>query len=167
MIFLTTEQKILDKTPLDKNLLSHNLKPAMLLSQKINLTQLLGDKLINKIYDLIEADNLTGNYKLLVDDYLVDMCTYWSVYYALTDMLSKIGNRGLQVESSENSSATDLATYRELKSTYKNIAETFSERTKNYLWINNSLFPEFDLGAAANGKVPSNIKTKFFSGLQI
>ena len=167
MIFLTTEQKILDKTPLDKNLLSHNLKPALILSQKINLTQLLGDKLVNKIYTEIENDTLANPYKKLVDDYLVDMITYWSVYYALTDLLSKIGNRGLQVESSENSSSADLATYRELKSTYKNIAETFTERTKNYLWINNGLFPEFDLGAGAEGKVPTNINTKYFSGLQI
>ena len=167
MVFLTTEQKILDKTPLDKNLLSHNLKPAMILSQKINVTQLLGDDLINKIYSDISGSTLSGNYKYLVDTYLLDMVTYWSVYYALTDMLSKAGNRGLQVESSENSSAADLATYRELKSTYKNIAETFSERTKNYLWINNGLFPEFNLGAGADGKVPTNIESKFFSGLQI
>lgn len=167
MVFLTTEQKILDKTPLDKNLLSHNLKPAIMLSQKINVTQLLGDQLINKIYSDIEADSLSGNYKYLVDTYLQDMVTYWSVYYALTDMLSKAGNRGLQIENSENSSGADLATYRELKSTYKNIAETFSERTKNYLWINNGLFIEFNLGAGADGKVPTNIDSKFFSGLQI
>lgn len=167
MVFLTTEQKILDKTPLDKNLLSHNLKPAMILSQKINATQLLGDSLIDKIYSEIEADTLSGHYKTLVDEYIVDMVTYWSVFYALTDMLSKAGNRGLQIENSENSSGADLATYRELKSTYKNIAETFSERAKNYLWMNNNLFPEFDLGAGANGKVPSNINSKFFSGLQL
>ncbi len=102
MVFLTTEQKILDKTPLDKNLLSHNLKPAMILSQKINATQLLGDSLIDKIYSEIEAGTLSGVYKTLVDEYIVAMVTYWSVYYDLTDMLSNAGNRGLKIDHSEN-----------------------------------------------------------------
>ena len=167
MIYLTTEQKILDKTPLDKNLLSHNLKPAMILAQKINLTNLLGDDLVNKIYSEIQNNTLSGNYKYLVDTYLVDMVTYWSVYYALTDLLSSLGNRGIQSLSSENSSPSDISVYRELRSNFKNIAETFSERATNYLWINNGLFPEFNLGASANGKVPSNIDTKFYSGLQL
>ena len=58
MIFLTTEQKILDKTPLDRNLLSANLKPAIILSQKIQVTNLCGDALINKIYADIQANTL-------------------------------------------------------------------------------------------------------------
>jgi len=166
MIFLTTEQKILDKTPLDNNLLSANLKPAIILSQKINITNLVGDRLINKIYSDIQAGTLTGNYKTLVDDYLVDMVVYWSVYYALTDLLSTIGNRGIQVESSENSASADISRYRELRSNFRNIAETFSERATDWLWQNSSLFPEFEL-ATSDGKVPSNIDTKYFGGLQI
>ena len=166
MIFLTTEQKILDKTPLDKNLLSANLKPAVILSQKINVTNLCGDRLLNKIYSDLQSNTLSGNYKTLVDDYLVDMVTYWSVYYALTDLLSMIGNRGIQTESSENSSAADISRYRELRSNFRNIAETFSQRATDWLWKNNSLFPEFEL-CSSEGKVPGDINTKYFSGLQI
>jgi len=166
MIFLTTEQKILDKTPLDRNLLSANLKPAIILSQKIQVTNLCGDALINKIYADIQANTLSGNYKTLVDDYLTDMVVYWSVYYALTDLLSMIGNRGLQTESSENSSAADISRYRELRSNFRDIAETFSQRATDWLWMNSSLFPEFNL-ANSDGKVPSNIDTKYFSGLQL
>jgi len=166
MIFLTTEQKILDKTPLDRNLLSANLKPAIILSQKINVTNLVGDALINKIYTEIQNNTLSGNYKTLVDDYLTDMVIYWSVYYALTDLLSTIGNRGLQVESSENSGAADISRYRELRSTFRDIAETFSQRATDWLWMNSNLFPEFQL-ATSDGKIPSNIDTKYFSGLQL
>lgn len=166
MIFLTTEQKILDKTPLDKNLLSANLKPAIILSQKINVTNLCGSSLIDKIYADIQSNTLSGNYKTLVDDYLTDMVVYWSVYYALTDLLSTIGNRGIQVESSENSASADISRYRELRSNFKNIAETFSERATNWLWKNSSLFPEFEL-CSSEGKVPGNIDTKYFSGLQL
>lgn len=166
MIFLTTEQKILDKTPLDKNLLSANLKPAMILSQKINITNLCGDRLLNKIYADIQSTSLSGNYKVLVDEYLTDMVVYWSVYYALTDLLSTIGNRGIQTESSENSGSADITRYRELRSNFRNIAETFSERATDWLWKNSSLFPEFEL-CSNEGKVPGNIDTKYFGGLQL
>lgn len=166
MIFLTTEQKILDKTPMDKNLLSANLKPAIILSQKINVTNLCGDRLLNKIYADISGNTLSGNYRTLVNDYLVDMVTYWSVYYALTDMLATLGNRGLQVESSENSSSADISRYRELRSNFRDIAETFSQRATDWLWKNSSLFPEFEL-CSSEGKVPGDINTKYFSGLQI
>ena len=166
MIFLTTEQKILDKTPMDKNLLSANLKPAIILAQKIQITNLCGDRLTNKIYSEIQNNTLSGNYKTLVDDYLVDMVTYWSVYYALNDMLATMGNRGLQVESSENSSSADISRYRELRSNFRDIAETFSQRATDWLWTNSSLFPEFVL-CNSEGKVPGNIDTKYFSGLQL
>ena len=166
MIFLTTEQKILDKTPMDKNLLSANLKPAIILAQKIQITNLCGDRLTNKIYSEIQNNTLSGNYKTLVDNYLVDMVTYWSVYYALSDMLATMGNRGLQVESSENSSSADISRYRELRSNFRDIAETFSQRATDWLWKNSSLFPEFEL-CNSEGKVPANIDTKYFSGLQL
>ena len=166
MIFLTTEQKILDKTPLDNNLLSANLKPAIILAQKINVLNLCGDRLLDKIYSDIQNNTLSGNYKTLVDDHLTDMVVYWSVYYALNDLLAKISNRGLQFENSENSTSADLATYRELRSNFRNIAETFSERATDWLWKNSSLFPEFEL-CSNTGEVPGNINTKYFGGLQL
>lgn len=166
MIFLTTEQKILDKTPLDRNLLSANLKPAIILSQSVQVTTLCGDDLINKIYSEIENGTLSGNYKTLTDEYLVPMVTYWSVYHALSNLLSVVGNRGIQVESSENSSSADISRYRELRSNFRNIAETFSQRATNWLWKNSALFPEFKL-CNSEGKVPSNIDTKYYSGLQL
>ena len=166
MIFLTTEQKILDKTPLDRNLLSANLKPAIILAQSVQITTLCGDDLINKIYADIQNNTLSGSYKTLVDDYLVDMVTYWSVYHALSNLLAVMGNRGLQVESSENSSSADISRYRELRSNFRNIAETFSQRATNWLWKNSTLFPEFQL-CTNDGTVPSNIDTKYYSGLQL
>jgi len=43
MIFIVTESYVLDKTTLDKNLLSNNIKPAMILAQKVVMTEILGD----------------------------------------------------------------------------------------------------------------------------
>lgn len=166
MVFLITESYVLDKTNLDRNLLSHNLKASMILAQKVNVTEILGDKLIDKIYDDINSSSLSGNYKTLVDNYLVDVVTYWTLYYALTNLLSQISNRGLQQQFSENSSQSDITVYRTLKSEFKNLAEYFSQRCNKWVYMNRGLFPEYEF-CSSDGEQPANPNNKFFGGLVI
>lgn len=166
MVFLVTESYVLDKTNMDRNLLSHNLKASMILSQKVNVTEILGDKLLDKIYSDINSSSLTGNYKKLVDDYLVDVVTYWTLYYATTNLLSKISNRGLQQEFSENSSQSDLSVYRTLKSEFKDLAEYFSQRCNKWVFKNRNLFPEYEI-CSGDGEQPANPNNKFYGGLVI
>ena len=166
MIFIVTESYVLDRTTLDKNLLSNNIKPAMILAQKVVMTEILGDKLVDKIYSDISGSTLTGNYKKLVDDYLVDVVTYATLYYSITSMLSKLTNRGLQQESSENSSSADLSVYRALKSEYKNFMEFFSQRCNKWVWMNRELFPEYEI-CSSDGEQPASSRNKLFGGLVI
>jgi hypothetical protein len=165
MVFLVTEQLVLDRTTLDKNLLSANLKPAIILAQKVQLTTIVGDKLINKIYSDIETSSLTGNYKKLVDDYLTDVVIYATLYHASTNLLSKFTNRGLQQESSENSSHSDISVYRELKSDSKNQMEYFSQRANKWLFKNRNLFPEYTICGSDDGTQQANPNNAFFGGL--
>ena len=166
MIFIVSENYVLDKTLLDRNLLSQNLKPAMILAQKVNLTEVLGDKLVEKIYTEIQNGILSGDYKHLVDEYLVDLVTYWSLYYSATNLLTKFSNRGLQQESSENSSSSDLSVYRTLKSEYKNLSEYFSQRCNKWVFKNRSKFPEYEI-CSSDGEQPAQPKNKLYGGLVI
>jgi len=166
MVFIVTEQLVLDRTTLDKNLLSANLKPAIILAQKVEMTTICGDKLVEKIYNDITASSLTGNYKKLVDDYLTDVVIYATLYHAATSMLSKFTNRGLQQENTENSSHSDISVYRELKSDAKNQMEYFSQRANKWLYFNRSLFPEYEF-CASDGTQPANSNNKLFGGLVI
>ena len=167
MIFIVSENYVLDQTLLDRNLLSQNLKPALILAQKVNLTEVLGDKLVDKIYLEIQNGTLSGDYKKLVDDYLVDVVTYWSLYYSVTNLLSKFGNRGLQQESSENSSSSDLSVYRTLKSEYKDLSEYFSQRANKWVFKNRNLFAEYEICGSDDGTQPASSKNKLFGGLVI
>jgi len=151
MVFIVTEQLVLDRTTLDKNLLSANLKPAIILAQKV---------------EIIENTSLTGNYKKLVDDYLTDVVIYATLYHAATSMLSKFTNRGLQQENTENSSHSDISVYRELKSDAKNQMEYFSQRANKWLYFNRGLFPEYEF-CASDGTQPANSNNKLYGGLVI
>ncbi len=167
MIFIVSENYVLDQTLLDRNLLSQNLKPALILAQKVNLTEVLGDKLIDKLYTEIQNGTLSGDYKTLVDEYCVDVVTYWSLYYSVTNLLSKFSNRGLQQESSENSSSSDLSVYRTLKSEYKDLAEYFSQRCNKWVFKNRNLFPEYTICGSDDGTQQAQPKNKLYGGLVI
>ena len=167
MVFLVTEQLVLDRTTLDKNLLSANLKPAIILAQKVQMTTIIGDKLTDKIYSDIEGSGLTGNYKTLVDEYLTDVIVYATLYHACTSMLSKFTNRGLQQENSENSGHSDISVYRELKSDSKNQMEYFSQRANKWVFKNRNLFPEYTICGSDDGTQQANPNNAFFGGLVI
>ena len=165
MVYLVTEQLVLDSTTMDKNLLSANLKPAILICQKINVSTICGDKLINKIYSEIENDTLTGNYKKLVDDYLTDVTIYGTLYHASTNLLTKFTNRGLQTEFSETSTSSDLSVYREVKSDSANKMQFFAARANKWLFQNRNLFPEYEICGSDDGTMQANSNSPFFGGL--
>ena len=167
MVYLVTEQSVLDATPMDKNLLSANLKPAIILAQKINATTICGDKLIEKIYSDIENNTLTGNYKTLVDSYLTDLVIYATLYHASTNLLTKFTNRGLQTEFSETSTSSDLSVYREVKSDSKNKMEYFTQRANKWLYKNRNLFPEYTICGSDDGTQQANPNNAFFGGIVI
>ena len=58
MVFIVTEQLVLDRTTLDKNLLSANLKPAIILAQKVEMTTICGDKLVDEANTKLIRENI-------------------------------------------------------------------------------------------------------------
>ena len=130
------------------------------------MTEICGDKLVDKIYSDISGSTLTGNYQYLVDNYLVDVVTYATLYYSITSLLSKLSNRGIQQEFSENSSAGDLSVYRTLKSEYKDLMEYFSQRANKWVFKNRNLFPEYEI-CSNDGEQPASPRNKFFGGIVI
>ena len=147
MVYFITEDMVKDRLPVEYSLLTGNILPAIQQSQLINVRDLTGDKLYNALQDKITngtiSDPSNSNYKKLLDDYLTQVSLYWTSVYLLTNNLAKLQNRGLQVESSEFSSGGDLAVYRELKKEFRELADYYTSRAKDWLYFNQSLFIEF------------------------
>jgi hypothetical protein len=147
MVYFITEDDVRNNLPIEYSLLTGNILPAIQQSQLINVRDLVGDLLYNALVDKITDGSITGstntNYKSLLDDYLTQVSLYWTGVYLLTNNLAKLQNRGLQVESSEFSSGGDLAIYRELKKEFKELAEYYTTRAKDWLIFNQNLYPEF------------------------
>ena len=66
----------------EQSLISDNvdfklLTPIIRIVQTIDIQQLLGTNLYDKILTDVEATSLTGNYKTLVDDYVLPAMVYY------------------------------------------------------------------------------------------
>lgn len=167
MIYWITEDDVRNNLPVEYSLLSGNILPAITQAQQINARDLCGDLLYNAINQKITDGSITGatnsDYKFLLDEYLVPVVLYWTGVYVLINNLAKIQNRGLQVENSEFSSGGDLAVYRELKSEFRELADYYTERAKDWIYFNSNLFPEFSY-YAGNGEQPASSTNKYNSG---
>lgn len=167
MVYFITEDMVRNNLPVEYSLLSGNILPAIQQSQYINVRDLTGDDLYNSIVDKIEDGSITGatntNYKYMLDEYLTQVSLYWTGVYLLTNNLAKLQNRGLQVESSEFSSSADLSVYRELKREFREFADYWTDRAKNYLYFNQQLFPEFTY-YSGDGTQPASSTEKYGYG---
>lgn len=118
--------------------------PEIKAAQDMYIMPLLGSTLFNKILVDIGAGTLTGNYKTLVDDYVIDtLCNY--VLSELPEGLNyQFWNKGVATKTTDNSQAPSMSDMYASMSRYKNRAEYYSKRCRMYLLKNaTALFPEY------------------------
>jgi hypothetical protein len=167
MVYFITEDDVRNNLPVEYSLLSGNILPAIQQSQFINCRDLTGDLLYDALVDKITDGSITGatnsNYKYLLDTYLTQVSLYWTGVYLLTNNLAKLQNRGIQSESSEFSSSADLGVYRELKREFRELADYYTSRAKDYLYFQQNLFPEFSY-YNGDGKQSASSTEKYSNG---
>jgi len=92
----------------------------------------------------IAAGTLSGNYKTLVDDYLVmAVCNY--VMSELPEGLNyQYWNKGVSQKTVDNATQPSMSEMYSIVAKYKNRAEHYSKRARMYLIQNgNAMFPEY------------------------
>jgi len=141
---LISEAKLKAFTDINNNLDPALMKSTIREAQIIHITRLLGTKLYDRILSDVDSNQLTGNYKTLVDDYIQDALLYWSYYESLEAIYLRPRNNGLlQPQGGDNSLSVDMMVYDKKRQSVKNKAEYFSERLVDFLCFNNNLFPEY------------------------
>lgn len=145
-------------TALHDNVDDKIIVPVLKRVQDIHVQPLLGSTLFKKIIADISADNLTGKYKELVDDYLLDMISQYAMAEIAPDLNAQFYNRGINTKASEAGTpvtGTDLKT---LIAKYTNNGEWYAQRAKRYLQqYANQHYPEYyQLTPGLDTIVPDN-----------
>lgn len=136
------EQSIINSN-VDDSLL-HN---AIWEAQNIEIQQLLGSQLYNKIIELVDEDEINNSeyadYKYLLDEYIQNVIVYAATQRAAVYIRIKVMNKSVTAQNSENSNPVDLSELQFLMDHVKNDMEFFSKRLQDYLIANSELFPEY------------------------
>jgi hypothetical protein len=140
MIYWISEDYVRDNLPVEYSLLSGNILPALQQAHFINARDILGDRLFDKINELIITNTIDDpeneRFKFLLDQYLQNVVLYWTMVYMNVNLLAKYANRGVQSQQGEFSNNADLSVWRTLKNEFQDLATYYSQRAQQ---LNNSI----------------------------
>jgi len=113
-------------------------------AQQIDIQNLLGTDLYNKISADIIAGNLSGNYLSLVNTYVQPTLIWFAQMNYIPFAAYQIKNGGVFKHSSETAQNVDKNEVDYLVSKAREYANYYSTRLVDYLSFHNDLFPEYN-----------------------
>ena len=143
-ILFCSRNDIVKRTPLGGNVDPDKVIPFVKTAQDKYLLIALGTVLYEYLQTQITAGTLTGNYKTLVDNYIIDTLVHYAMVEALPFLAYSIGNTGItkNLNSEQGASPSkndiDYLLQKELAT-----AQFYAERLVNYLIAYNNLYPQY------------------------
>ena len=114
------------------------------IAQQIDIQNYLGTDLYNKISADIIADNLSGNYLSLVNDYVQPMLIHYAMMQYLPFTAYQIKNGGISKHTSENAESVSKDEVDYLVNKERNFAEYYTRRFIDYISFHEEDFPEYN-----------------------
>lgn len=141
---LMTVQQLKDRTGLHSNVDEKMIVPDIKYCQDAFILPLLGTALMDKLQSDIKADTISGNYKTLLNNYLLDALMYYVLSESPNTLTYQLYNKGLVRKSSENTINPDPQEIINEVNRYKKKADFYGQKMADYLLQNHTLFPEYD-----------------------
>jgi hypothetical protein len=157
-ILLISDQMIKDRTAIHGNIDPKLIYPDIKVAQDMYIHPILGTALYNKLQTDITNSTVAGNYKILIDKYIVDTLIYYTLSELPTTISYQFWNKGVIRKQGENTELPSMTDLIDLSNKYKNRAEFYANRMQLYLKQNAStMFPEYiNPGSGIDDMHPSN-----------
>lgn len=144
-VLFTNENYIRSVTVIDTNVESKFLLSAMREAQDVHLQEIIGKSLMDKISNLILADELdlesNQAYKNLIDECQLFLA-YQSVAILCLTTNVKISNGGLQQTSDENLATLNVNDGFTIQTHFQDKADFYARRLQEYILENKASLPE-------------------------
>lgn len=164
ILFISTDY-LKQNSVINDNVDDELLIPSIVKSQDLYIERILGTDLMNKLKSDITGGSVTGNYKILLDDYVQKTVREWATYEATISLNWKYTNKAISQKSSENSEPSAVSDITYLREQIRNTAEYYGSRLTAYLCANSSLFPEYTSNNDDDDIRPTH--DNFFNGMYI
>jgi len=146
----------------DVNIINKFIRKA----QDINIQSILGEALYFKIMnDYINTGTTTGQYLILMNNYIQPAQAEWTVFHALPSIWLRVTNKSVVVKEGENSTPATKAQMEFLRTEFLNSAEYYQERIREYLYNNQGSFPELFTTSGVDRILakPSNLNSGIYT----
>jgi hypothetical protein len=132
---------------IDNNLDANSINSAILIAQNEQTQQVLGYTLYQKYIDLVTTGQISqtqnSNYKYLLDNYIVDSVSLWSLWYSLDSIHLRVTNKSVELKNSQYSSPVSASQLTKLKINVLERAQFVDSRTREYILNYPGDFPEY------------------------
>lgn len=143
MTLFISPEYLKNHTFLNNSVEDSYLRPAINIAQDKWISPYLGDNLYSRLKTDVEGDSLSGNYLILLRDYIRPALAWWTLVEYMPNALTKIDNGGLVQRTSEDVNAASQVEEGELKSQARETAKYYTEVLWRYLCHNSDLFDEY------------------------
>jgi hypothetical protein len=142
---LISPQMLKDRTSVHSNIDEKLLFPEIKVCQDMFIHPILGTALYDKIISEIEAASITGDYKNLLDNYIVDALCYYTLSKLPLSLSYQFWNKGVVRKQGDSTELPGIDELDSLRNEYKLRGEWYGERLSKYLVENASttVLPEY------------------------
>lgn len=138
---LLTQSDIPSLTSFSGNIDADAIKPYIYLAQKNDIKRILGLELYNKIYNDYVSGSLDGEYKIIYNDYVLEMLVFFACSKYMTFGGYKTTNNGIHKINIDGALVPDPKEVNKLAAEYKSLAN--SSETNFYEYMKTITLPEW------------------------
>ena len=159
-ILLISVDMLKQRTQMHGNIDEKMLYADIKIAQDMYIFPMLGTALFNRLQADVDACALNGDYKTLLDEYLVDCLVWYTLAESPATMSYQLTNKGVVRKQGDNTQLPSMAEIISIASTYRKRAEFYANRCRLYLEQNAGVkFPEYlNPGAGIDDKRPVRVQ---------
>ena len=155
-----------DNTPINENVDDKLLKSAIKEAQEIYVRDIIGSGVYNELQDQAYNGTLTVNNQLLLDSYIAPCLKYYTLTESMLPMTFKMLNKSVATRNSDNANGISMDDMVIIENRYRDKAEYYAKRIKEYLLQNNTIYPKYlNPGSQIDTIYPKN--TTLYGGIYL
>ena len=136
------------QTPINENVEEQDLFTTVLSAQNLDLQNIIGNRLLWKLQELIFTANINNilyiDYKILLDEYITPFLCAIVTFKCMPIIQYKLRNKGVVTTSDEHVNNAQYSEMKNLIEIYRDEATQYANLLKKFLCKNRSAYPELN-----------------------
>jgi hypothetical protein len=142
-VYFVSVSYLKDNTPLNENIDDKLLKSAIKESQEIYIRDIIGSGIYDELQTQAFNGTLTQLNTTLLDSYIAPCLKYYTLVESMLPLTFKFMNKSVASRNSENATPISTSELTLIEQRYRDKAEYYAERVRDYLKENPNSYPKF------------------------